>query len=213
MLPLLPMILVLPVICQTPQNPPQTGRAMPRGHFPYAETAHQSLVALDTGILVRKNALDPLTRLLQAAQRDGVPLKVATGFRSIEAQREAFESGAKKKGIPMRSYAWWTAPPGFSEHHTGLAVDFADPKKPQTNFTPASFSKTEAYAWLQAHAKEFGFELSFQEGNGLRVAFEPWHWRFVGDEESRAIFAMARQGRVAQDGVRIPPPKRSAPSP
>jgi len=180
---------------------------MPRGHFPYAEPAQQTLVALDvrdTGIRVRKNALEPLNRLLKAAQKDGVPLKVAAGFRSVETQREAFESGAKKQGISLRSYAWWTAPPGFSEHHTGLAVDFADPKRPNTNFTPASFAKTEAYAWLQSHAREFGFELSFRENNQLRVAFEPWHWRFVGDEESRAIFAVARQGRVAQDGVLNP---------
>jgi len=197
------MLPTIPMILQAEQNLPQTAQAQGRRHLPYAESAPPTLVALDARIQVRKNALEPLTRLLRAAQKAGVPLKVAAGFRSVETQRQTFEAGAKKKGISLRSYAWWTAPPGFSEHHTGLAVDFADLKRPMTDFTPAGFSKTEAYAWLKAHAQEFGFELSFGEHNGLRVAFEPWHWRFVGDAESRAIFAVARQGRVAQDGVPI----------
>ncbi len=199
------MLPILPVIAQTQQNLPRAVQVTGRRHLPYAESAPQTLVALDTGIQVRKNALEPLTRLLQAAQKDGVPLKVATGFRSVETQRGVYESGAKKKGISPRSYAWWTAPPGFSEHHTGLAVDFVDPGKPRTNFRPSTFSKTEAFAWLKTHAKAFGFELSFGQNSGFRVAFEPWHWRYVGDGESRAIFAMARRGSLAQDGV-LPPP-------
>lgn len=198
------MLPILPVAAQTQQSLPRAAPAAHRRHLPYAESDPRTLVALDSGIQVRRNVLAPLTRLLRAAEKDGVPLKVAAGFRSVETQRAAFESGARKKGISLQSYAWWTAPPGFSEHHTGLALDFADPKQPKTNFTPASFSKTEAFAWLKSHAPEFGFELSFGERSGLRVAFEPWHWRFVGDEESRAIFAVARQGRVAQDGVLAP---------
>lgn len=193
-----------PVILQTQQRPLWAVRALPRGHFPYAEPDPESLVPFASGIQVRKNAVDPLSQLLQAAERDGVQLKVAAGFRSVEMQRKVYETGAKKKGISLRSYAWWTAPPGFSEHHTGLAVDFVDVVRPKTNFRPSSFSKSGAYVWLKSHAKGFGFELSFGENSGLRVAFEPWHWRFVGDEESQTIFAVARQGRVAQDGVPIP---------
>lgn len=198
-----------PAILQPQQNPTRTVRATPRGHLPYSEAPAQELVALSPGIEVRRNALEPLARLLKAAELDGISLSVAAGFRSVETQRRTFEAGAKKKGISPRSYAWWTAPPGFSEHHTGLAVDFVDPGRPRTNFKPSSFSKTGAYAWLKTHAKGFGFELSFGQNSGLRVAFEPWHWRFVGDEESRAIFAVARQGRVAQDGV---PPRDDDPS-
>lgn len=193
-----------PVILQKHQRPPHAVRTAPRGHLPYTEADQGILVPLGAGIQVRKNALDSLTRLLQAAEKDGVPIRVAAAFRSVEMQRWVYESGAKKKGISLRSYAWWTAPPGFSEHHTGLAVDFVDTERPKTNFRPSSFSKTMAYVWLKSHADGFGFELSFGENSGLRVAFEPWHWRYVGDEESRAIFAMARQGRADQDGVPLP---------
>ena len=180
------------------------------GHVEYAEVPQECLGELN-GIQIRKNALEPLSKLLEAARKDHISLKVAAGFRSVELQRSLFESGAKKKGISKKAYAWWTAPPGYSEHHTGLAVDFVDPARSETNFTPARFSKTLVYGWLKVHAPEFGFELSFQGGNGLPVAFEPWHWRYVGDVESRAIFAVARPGRAAQDeGV---PLINSAPAP
>ncbi len=195
------MLPIVAVLLQTQQNLPQKAQILRHAHLPYAEPAPQALVALDSRIQVRENAVEPLARLLRAAEKDGAPLHVAAGFRSIQAQRRAYESGARGKGMSRRSYAWWTAPPGFSEHHTGLAVDFTDPSNPKSDFSPARFSKTGAYAWLHSHAQEFGFELSFGEHNGLRIAFEPWHWRFAGDGQSRAIFAMARQGRVAQDGV------------
>ncbi|MDE3246848.1 MAG: D-alanyl-D-alanine carboxypeptidase family protein, partial [Acidobacteriota bacterium] len=128
------MFPIPPALLQAQQNPPRAARLAPRGHLPYAEAPAQRLVALSPGIEVRRNALEPLTRLLKAAELDGVPLRVAAGFRSVEIQRETFEAGARKKGISRRSYAWWTAPPGFSEHHTGLAVDFVDPGRPRTNF-------------------------------------------------------------------------------
>lgn len=162
-----------------------------------------TLVDLE-GVLVRRDAREPLARLLDAARKDGIKMKPATAFRSLEQQRRLFESGAKKKGISKTSYAWWTAPPGFSEHHTGLAVDFVEAGNPKADFTPERFKKTGAFAWLKNNAARFGFELSFPENNGLRVAFEPWHWRYVGDDAAQAIFAVARAGRVAQDGSTPP---------
>lgn len=168
-------------------------------HLPYAEAAPGALTELE-GVRVRNDAREPLARLLEAARKDGVRLRIAAGFRSVEQQRQLFVSGAKKKGITKESYAWWTAPPGFSEHHSGLAVDFTEEGNPRSDFNPEVFRKTAAFAWLRARAAQFGFELSFPENNGKRVAFEPWHWRYVGDDSARAIFAVARAGRLAQDG-------------
>ncbi len=180
-------------------------RPGPRRHLPYAEVAPGDLVSLDGGIRVHRVLQAPLAALLAAAREAGVALKVGAGFRSMEAQRLIFESGARKKGLSPASYAWWTAPPGYSEHHTGLAVDFIDPERPQSNFTPALFVQTPGYSWLRDHAPAFGFELSFPEHSGLRVAFEPWHWRYVGDAGAQGIFAMARAHRAAQDGVSVRP--------
>ncbi len=190
---------MLPLVFSTVVIQAPAPKAGLYGHLEYGEAPSVSLGELG-GIQVRMNVLEPLSKLLEAAHKDGISLKVAAGFRSVALQRSLFEVGAKKKGISQKAYAWWTAPPGYSEHHTGLAVDFVDPEKPKTNFAPVLFSKTAAYAWLKVYGPKFGFELSFPGGHGLPVAFEPWHWRYVGDEESRAIFAVARPGRAAQYG-------------
>ena len=197
------MLLLSPAILLLLPGPPAAG-VLPRGHLPYSEAPEESLVDLE-GVRVRRNLVEPLSRLLAAARKDGINLKASVAFRSVPLQRSIYESGARKKGISLRSYAWWTAPPGFSEHHTGLAVDFVDASRPKASFTPDLFKRTTAFTWLKAHAPSFGFEQSFPEGNRLRVAFEPWHWRFVGDGESRTIFAMAREGRYAQDGTTLSP--------
>jgi len=92
--------------------------------------------------------------------------------------------------------AYQVAPPGHSEHSTGLAIDFGD-RRHGCNLT-ACFATTPVGRWLAANAAEFGFEMSFPQANAQGVAFEPWHWRWVGrddDERSlraRAIFAVAR---------------------
>ena len=75
-----------------------------------------------------------------------------------------------------------SAPPGFSEHHTGYALDICD----DTLVLDESFASTEAYRWLQDNARAFNFEMSFPESG--QVAFEPWHWRFEGETEAIEAF-------------------------
>ena len=74
----------------------------------------------------------------------------------------------------------WVAPPGYSEHHTGLALDIGDLDHPETD-VEVSFEETPAFEWLKNNADRFGFELSFPVGNPQGVSYEPWHWRFVGE--------------------------------
>ncbi|MEQ1638880.1 MAG: D-alanyl-D-alanine carboxypeptidase family protein [Methylococcales bacterium] len=67
------------------------------------------------------------------------------------------------------------APPGFSEHHTGCAVDISTP-----GTAPAAlvFEQTAAFSWLNTNAHRFGFYLSFPLGNPYGYQYEPWHWCF-----------------------------------
>jgi D-alanyl-D-alanine carboxypeptidase len=81
-----------------------------------------------------------------------------------------------------------TAPPGYSEHHTGRAVDVATPGSPVLETT---FEQTRAFSWLQKHANNFGFYLSFPQGNASGYQYEPWHWCF-----SDALFQ--QEGRLTQ---------------
>ncbi|MFN9165469.1 MAG: D-alanyl-D-alanine carboxypeptidase family protein, partial [Pseudanabaena sp.] len=50
------------------------------------------------------------------------------------------------------------------------------------------FEKTPAFQWLQNNAAKYGFEMSFPPNNPQGVMYEPWHWRFVGDDDSLATF-------------------------
>jgi hypothetical protein len=66
-----------------------------------------------------------------------------------------------------------SAPPGFSQHCTGLAVDFATVEN--------SFEGSPGYAFLKASAESFGFKESYPKGTNKGAGFEPWHWQFVGN--------------------------------
>ena len=79
------------------------------------------------------------------------------------------------------------APAGFSEHHTGYAFDLADRDRPETDDEPA-FETSPVSDWLKNRAAAFGFELSFPPNNWQGVSYEPWHWRYTGDAESKKLF-------------------------
>jgi D-alanyl-D-alanine carboxypeptidase len=85
-----------------------------------------------------------------------------------------------------------SAPPGFSEHSTGYAVDLGDGSEPATNLAP-SFDQTAAFAWLQAHGARYHFTLSFPRDNPQGVSYEPWHWRFEGSAEALKVFEPAQR--------------------
>ena len=85
----------------------------------------------------------------------------------------------------MKARLKYSAPSGYSEHHTGLAIDI--------NETEEWFKDSPAYPWLLEHAFEYGFENSFPENNSQGLGFEPWHWRYIGvNGENKDIFAQAR---------------------
>ena len=65
----------------------------------------------------------------------------------------------------------YSAPSGFSEHHTGLAIDI--------NSTEEDFDQTPEFWWLVGRASKYGFEMSFPENNIQGLGYEPWHWKFV----------------------------------
>ena len=69
------------------------------------------------------------------------------------------------------------AAPGFSEHHTGCALDITTSGY---DALEESFEKSPAFDWLNGNASRFGFSLSFPRGNPAGIAYEPWHWKYSG---------------------------------
>lgn len=134
---------------------------------------------------LRRDAAEPLSRLVTAAVADGVRIVVLSGYRSVKEQAAAFEDAERRhgRGRGIR----WVAPPGRSEHATGWAVDLADRDRPAAD-DELRFADTPAGLWLFRRAGEFGFEMSFPPGNWQNIGPEPWHFRFVGLPEARRTF-------------------------
>jgi len=135
------------------------------------------LVIAEVGDDGREHRLTPAAaadwRALQAAARtDGVALRIASAFRSIERQAEIVRAKLAR-GLSLDAILEVSAPPGYSEHHTGRAVDVTtDGVRP----LEIEFATTDAFRWLSRRAGEFGFLLSYPAGNGHGYAYEPWHW-------------------------------------
>ncbi len=121
-------------------------------------------------------AASALKAMVAAAARDGVSLQVVSGYRSFDTQRRLLRRKLDH-GRPLAAVLAVNALPGFSEHHSGCALDLTTPGVPAAD---AAFGDTRAYAWLIAHADRYGFALSYPAGNPHGIEFEPWHWRYRG---------------------------------
>ncbi|NZA26383.1 D-alanyl-D-alanine carboxypeptidase family protein [Luteimonas sp. SJ-92] len=113
-------------------------------------------------------------RLRAAAHRDGVVLEAISGYRSHDYQLGIFER-KRARGLALDEILAVNAAPGYSEHHSGLALDIGAPGEPPAE---ESFDATAAFAWLTGHAGEHGFAMSYPRGNPHGIVYEPWHWRY-----------------------------------
>ena len=113
-------------------------------------------------------------QLRAAALREDVVLDAISGYRSHDYQLGIFERKFAR-GLTLAQILAVNAAPGFSEHHSGDAVDIGTPGEPPAE---ESFESTAAVAWLQTHAGRFGFRLSYPRDNPHGIVYEPWHWRW-----------------------------------
>jgi D-alanyl-D-alanine carboxypeptidase len=146
------------------------------GRKPRYEEAGE-LVDVGPNLVGRTQRLTPDTatrwhQMLTAAREDGITLMIVSGFRDFEYQasliRKKISAGQKLGEILAVNAA-----PGYSEHHTGRAVDIASPgSRPLTE----EFEATEAFAWLEKNAADYGFSMSYPRDNPEGFIYEPWHW-------------------------------------
>lgn len=153
-----------------------------RGLHPCVEAVHLELA--EVGADGREHRLAPEAaaawrRMKNAAFDAGVRLFIISAYRSVDRQveiiRRKLDAGQKIEDILCVS-----APPGFSEHHTGCAVDLGEPDTP---LLETCFDQTAAFSWLQRHAGQFGFVLSYPADNPQGYQYEPWHWCYVASRE------------------------------
>ena len=114
--------------------------------------------------------------MVAEADKIGIQLLIVSGFRGFEYQagliRKKIEAGQAIEDILRVNTA-----PGYSEHHTGRAVDIATPgSRPLTE----EFEDTDACRWLGDSAEEFGFSRTDPRDNPWGIAYEPGHWSLKG---------------------------------
>ena len=164
------------------------------GHFPYRETSFENLVEITPDILVHKKMYKSLMKMRDDAKKEGVYLVFLSGFRSIELQKEIFYSLKSIRSQVAMERARVSAPPGYSEHSTGFAIDIGDALNRETDFE-VEFETTSAYKWLERNAAKYHFKLSFDRKQNS-VDYEPWHWRYEGNIEALKIFEASNREKL-----------------
>ena len=149
------------------------------GHLPYPEASKDELILFSPGIYVHKDIYENFKEMQFMAAQRGISLQLLSGYRSIDLQREIFYENKSIRNQTAIERSWDSAPPGYSEHSTGYAIDVGDGNYPNTHFE-VEFEQTPAFKWMKRFAPKYHFVLSFPPNNKQGVTYEPWHWRFEG---------------------------------
>ena len=156
------------------------------GHLPYKEISKEKLVFIEPNIEVHIDMSKSLLKMRDDAKKDGINLVFLSGYRSISLQKDIFYSLKSLRNQIAAERAKVSAPPGYSEHSTGFAIDIGDAYKRETDFE-VEFENTDAFRWLKENAAKYHFKLSFNKNN-KNIDYEPWHWRYEGSIEALKVF-------------------------
>lgn len=141
----------------------------------------------DLPMKVAVDISDELQQLVNAADAADEPLMVSSAYRSLKDQQELYDDFVKENGETVAKQ--YVSPVGASEHHTGLSVDFSSVSDECAEDSDNCSLSQSGAAWLAEHASKYGFIQRYPQGQQAitGVAFEPWHFRFVGKPLARAM--------------------------
>lgn len=144
--------------------------------------------------LLRRQAADSAAALFQKAAQKGIPLWGVSGYRPFSRQEEIYRESLAKNGLAHTEQ--YIAPPGASEHQTGLALDVSTLTLGLA--LVEDFAKTDAGTWLAEYAPLYGFILRYPRGKEhiTGFAWEPWHIRYVTPPIARFL---ANTGLVLEE--------------
>lgn len=153
---------------------------------PLKEDFTVELENIDRTRKVDKRIIGELKEMMKAMKSAGINnIWIQSAYRSVEYQKNLYDNKINEylsSGITIEEAERLTSEyinkPGESEHNLGLAVDF--------NRVNDDFENTMAFRWLSENAKDYGFILRYPEEKACTtgIAYEPWHWRYVGKENS-----------------------------
>ena len=119
-------------------------------------------------------ALRSWSSMRAAAAADGVSLFLISAFRSVEYQHELI-AAKLEKGQLIEQILRVNAAPGFSEHHSGRALDLGTSG---CDALVEEFDNTKAFQWLMENSAAYHCYLSYPRNHASGMDYEPWHWCF-----------------------------------
>lgn len=153
---------------------------LPQGYEP------EDLIELKGGsysinrrLMLREAAAAALEEMAAAAKADGITLTASSTYRSYTYQVEVYDRNVRELGREAADRE--SARPGYSQHQTGLVVDFGS--------IDNTFAETRAGRWILANGSRFGWSLSFPDGYETVTGYrwESWHYRYVGRDLCKFI--------------------------
>jgi len=145
------------------------------------------LVSIGNDIFGRETRLEAETadawhKMQVEARRNDIELQLVSGFRSRN-----YQTGLIRKKLvanqPIEKILRASAAPGYSEHHSGQAIDLNSPGvEPLTS----DFSMSRAYEWLKSRARLYGFRETYPINNRHGLDWEPWHWYYQPKPERQS---------------------------
>ena len=155
---------------------------------------------------LQTEAADAFLAMQAAAAKDGVDVRMQSGYRSVSYQKKLYDNKTqyyRDKGLSEAAAREKAAvivnPPGCSEHNCGLAADL---NSPEHTTLDTGFADTAAFRWLCENAEQYGFILRYpKEAESVTgITYEPWHWRYVGPENAALL---NRSGLCLEDAVAV----------
>lgn len=154
------------------------------------ELLNGGLIDVGGGQQMQEQAAGAFLAMYDAARQEGVDLAPVSGYRSNETQSNNYENSIRNyeaQGSSHDEAVYLTqryyAVPGTSEHEAGLAMDIG--------WIEDSFGDSAEFGWLQEHCAEYGFIFRYRSGDDIEnitgIAYEPWHYRFVGANHAKKM--------------------------
>lgn len=136
---------------------------------------------------LKSEAYDAYLEMYEDAKDEGFDIKICSAYRSYDTQKSLFNNALANYD---ESFAhMYSAYPGRSEHHTGLAVDITSESMGWG--LRQDFADFEDGKWLYDHCQDYGYILRYLEGaeDITGYMYEPWHFRYVGKEAAADIMS------------------------
>lgn len=148
-----------------------------RGLIPYKEAKDMIEIGINpygSPVFLSPEAGKAWNRMLVSATEDNVVIYPLSGYRSVAVQADIIRNKLNQ-GLAIHDIMKANAPPGYSQHHTGNAIDICTDTVTTADL---AFEKSNAFKWLIIYAPLYGFILPYPRDNTYGFLYEPWHWYF-----------------------------------